>query len=86
MGRFNFVKYEKYKLKILSALKHHLFSHITKCERCLGREGKGKEEEEGEGGEGEEGEKGKKGKGGGCESPCSGPLLRDNVRHLSPVA
>lgn len=54
MGRFNFVKYEKYKLKILSALKHHLFSHITKCERCLGREGKGKEEEEGEEEEGEE--------------------------------
>lgn len=57
MGRFNFVKYEKCRLKILSALKHHLFSHITKCERCLGREGKGKEEEEGEG---EEGEKEKK--------------------------
>lgn len=83
MGRFNFVKYKKCKLKILSALKHHLFSHIAKCERCLGREGKGKEEEEGEG---EEGEKEKKGKGGGRESPCSGPLLRDNVRHLSPVA
>lgn len=80
MGRFNFVKYEKCKLKILSALKHHLFSHIINRERCSGREGKGKEEEEGEG------EKEKKGKGGGRESPCSGPLLRDNVRHLSPVA
>lgn len=67
MGHFNFVKCIKCKLKILSALRHHLISLITKIEREKGRarrkggrgRGGGKRRREREVGEGERGRKGR---------------------------